>query len=137
MLCDFLQRANAREKFPTRFFWTLGAAELMDYSQQRWSSEAGAIDPNHYADIIAVEGNPLDDITQLEHVKFVMKDGVVYKNDFAQPPWTSLNSECCLEREADLMLSCGDGAERFTSCGESAREIVVRVSNGDEERFEL
>jgi imidazolonepropionase-like amidohydrolase len=65
---------------------TLGAAELMDYSQQHWADEVGAIDPGRYADIIAVAGNPLDDITQLEHVKFVMKGGVVYKNDFAQPP---------------------------------------------------
>lgn len=65
---------------------TINAAELMDYSQEHWSKEVGAIDPEKYADIIAVEGNPLDDVTQLEHVKFVMKGGVVYKNDFAQPP---------------------------------------------------
>lgn len=58
----------------------------MDYSQQNWAGEVGAIDPDRYADIITVQGNPLDDITQLEHVKFVMKGGVVYKNDFAQPP---------------------------------------------------
>ena len=51
-----------------------------------WSKTVGAIDPDKYADIIAVAGNPLDDIKQLEHVKFVMKGGVVYKNDFAQPP---------------------------------------------------
>ncbi|MGC1105135.1 MAG: amidohydrolase family protein [Candidatus Acidiferrales bacterium] len=65
---------------------TLSAAELMDYSQNHWAEETGSIDPDKYADIIAVDGNPLDDITQLEHVKFVMKGGVVYKNDFAQPP---------------------------------------------------
>lgn len=65
---------------------TLNAAEMMDYSQDHWSKEVGAIDPEKYADIIAVEGNPLEDITQLEHVKFVMKGGVVYKNEFVQPP---------------------------------------------------
>jgi imidazolonepropionase-like amidohydrolase len=65
---------------------TINAAELMDYSQEHWADEVGAIDPDKDADIIAVEGNPLDNITQLEHVKFVMKGGVVYKNDFAQPP---------------------------------------------------
>ena len=41
---------------------TLGAAELMDYSQQHWGSEVGAIDPDRYADIIAAESNPLEDI---------------------------------------------------------------------------
>jgi imidazolonepropionase-like amidohydrolase len=65
---------------------TIKAAELMDYSQEHWADEVGAIDPDRYADIIAVESSPLDDITQLEHVKFVMKGGVVYKNEFAQPP---------------------------------------------------
>ena len=65
---------------------TINAAELMDYSQEHWADEVGAIDPDKDADIIAVGGSPLDDITQLEHVKFVMKGGVVYKNDFAQPP---------------------------------------------------
>ncbi|MGC1934747.1 MAG: amidohydrolase family protein, partial [Candidatus Acidiferrales bacterium] len=69
---------------------TLNAAEMMDYSQGHWSDQVGAIDPNKYADIIAVEGNPLDDIMQLEHVKFVMKGGVVYRNDFAQPPLDTL-----------------------------------------------
>lgn len=69
---------------------TVGAAELMDDAQQRWGSEVGAIDPDRYADIIAVEGNPLQDITQLQHVKFVMKGGVVYKNDFAAPPLDKL-----------------------------------------------
>lgn len=34
------------------------------------------------ADIIAVQDNPLDGITILENVKFVMKDGVVYRNEF-------------------------------------------------------
>jgi imidazolonepropionase-like amidohydrolase len=39
----------------------------------------GTIEPGKLADIVAVEGNPLADITQLEHVSFVMKGGVVYK----------------------------------------------------------
>ncbi|MGH9709685.1 MAG: amidohydrolase family protein [Candidatus Acidiferrales bacterium] len=64
---------------------TIDAAELMDYSQDHWTQQVGAVDPGKYADIIAVAGNPLDDIKQLEHVKFVMKGGVVYKNDFVQP----------------------------------------------------
>jgi imidazolonepropionase-like amidohydrolase len=48
----------------------------------------GSIEPGKFADIIAVSGDPLKDITVLEHVAFVMKDGTVYKNDFtgAQKP---------------------------------------------------
>jgi imidazolonepropionase-like amidohydrolase len=41
----------------------------------------GAIAPGKYADIIAVSGNPLADVTELERVKFVMKAGVVYRQD--------------------------------------------------------
>jgi imidazolonepropionase-like amidohydrolase len=39
----------------------------------------GSIVPGHYADIVAVNGDPLQDISQLEHVSFVMKGGVVFK----------------------------------------------------------
>ena len=45
-----------------------------------WEDQVGAIAPGMYADIIAVHGNPLDDISELEDVDFVMKNGVVYKN---------------------------------------------------------
>jgi imidazolonepropionase-like amidohydrolase len=40
------------------------------------------IAPGAYADIIAVSGDPLKDITELERVKFVMKDGATFKNAF-------------------------------------------------------
>lgn len=46
-----------------------------------WEKQIGTIEPGKFADIIAVEGDPLKDIRLLEHVKFVMKDGKVYKND--------------------------------------------------------
>ena len=58
---------------------TIRAAELMG-----WADAVGAIEPGKFADIIAVEGNPLEDIKQLEHVKFVMKGGTVVRNDFAK-----------------------------------------------------
>ena len=45
-----------------------------------WEDRVGEIAPGMYADIIAVNGNPLDDIAELEDVDFVMKGGVVYKN---------------------------------------------------------
>jgi imidazolonepropionase-like amidohydrolase len=45
------------------------------------SEELGTIAPGRRADIVAVRGNPLQDIALLQHVGFVMKDGVVYKRD--------------------------------------------------------
>jgi imidazolonepropionase-like amidohydrolase len=42
-----------------------------------WESQIGQLKPGFFADIIAVPGNPLDDITVVEHVSFVMKDGVI------------------------------------------------------------
>ncbi|HEV2306820.1 MAG TPA: amidohydrolase family protein [Candidatus Acidoferrales bacterium] len=56
------------------------------FETRYWSKSVGAIDPGKFADIIAVAGNPLDDIKQLERVKFVMKGGEVYKNDFVTLP---------------------------------------------------
>ncbi len=44
-----------------------------------WDGQIGALKPGYLADVIAVEGNPLDDIGALEKVKFVMKGGVVYR----------------------------------------------------------
>ena len=44
-----------------------------------WTGDIGAIAPGYYADIIAVEGNPLNDVGLLENVTFVMKGGAVYK----------------------------------------------------------
>ena len=45
------------------------------------SEELGAVRAGHHADIVAVRGNPLEDITLLQEVGFVMKGGVVYKQD--------------------------------------------------------
>jgi imidazolonepropionase-like amidohydrolase len=44
-----------------------------------WESRIGELKPGYFADVIAVPGNPLDDISVTERVSFVMKGGVVYK----------------------------------------------------------
>lgn len=53
---------------------TLNAAELMG-----WTGKAGVIAPGAWADLVAVAGDPLRDVSELERVAFVMKGGVVYK----------------------------------------------------------
>ena len=53
---------------------TTNAADLLGHSK-----EVGSIKPGKYADVIAVSGDPLKDVSVLENVEFVMKDGTVYK----------------------------------------------------------
>jgi imidazolonepropionase-like amidohydrolase len=51
---------------------TLGAADLMG-----WPDKVGQLKPGYYADVIAVSGDPTQDVTRLEQVKFVMQGGAV------------------------------------------------------------
>ncbi len=53
---------------------TKTAAALLDQEDN-----LGAIKPGKFADIVAVSGDPLQDVTELERVKFVMKGGKVYR----------------------------------------------------------
>jgi imidazolonepropionase-like amidohydrolase len=57
---------------------TTNAAEMLG-----WRDRIGAIEPGTFADLIAVAGDPLADIQELERVRFVMKNGDVVRNDFA------------------------------------------------------
>lgn len=56
---------------------TINAAELLS-----WQDRVGAVEAGRYADLIAVDGDPLTDITVLEQVKFVMKGGDLVKDEF-------------------------------------------------------
>jgi imidazolonepropionase-like amidohydrolase len=53
---------------------TANAADLLG-----WADRVGSVQPGRFADIVAVGGDPLKDIRELERVRFVMKGGVVYK----------------------------------------------------------
>ena len=56
---------------------TINAAEVLG-----WQDRIGAIEPGKFADLIAVTGDPITDTTELQRVRFVMKDGQVIRNDF-------------------------------------------------------
>ena len=58
---------------------TINAADLLG-----WSDKIGAVEYGKWADIIAVDGDPVQDVTTLERVKFVMKGGEVVKNEYGK-----------------------------------------------------
>jgi imidazolonepropionase-like amidohydrolase len=57
---------------------TSNAAEMFG-----WQDRIGTIEPGKFADLVAVSGDPLADITELQRVRFVMKDGEVIRNEVA------------------------------------------------------
>src|SRR6266446_4319194 len=56
---------------------TINAADLLG-----WTKTVGTVEVGKWADLIAVDADPTKDVSTLEHVKFVMKGGTVYKNDY-------------------------------------------------------
>jgi len=58
---------------------TINAADLLG-----WSDKVGTLEPGKWADLIAVDNDPLQDVTTLERVKFVMKGGTVVRNDYGK-----------------------------------------------------
>ena len=57
---------------------TTKAADLLG-----WSEKVGAVETGHFADVIAVTGDPTSDVRALQSVKFVMKGGAIVRNDYA------------------------------------------------------
>jgi imidazolonepropionase-like amidohydrolase len=67
---------------------TTHAAQLLKHEK-----DFGSVSAGKYADVVAVKGNPLDDITLMQHVDFVMKEGKVYKlNGQAQSPLADVDA---------------------------------------------
>jgi imidazolonepropionase-like amidohydrolase len=60
------------------------SATINDADLLGWSDRIGTIEPGKWADIIAVDGDPLADVTTLERVKFVMKGGEIVKNEYGK-----------------------------------------------------
>jgi len=56
----------------------IDAAKVLNYG---WTDRVGTVEKGKFADLIAVSGNPLADVTEMERVKFVMKGGVVVRNE--------------------------------------------------------
>ncbi|MGH9162153.1 MAG: amidohydrolase family protein [Vicinamibacteraceae bacterium] len=66
----------------------MNAARTLNFG---WANRVGSLEPGKFADVIAVAGNPLQDITEMERVKFVMKGGVVVRDELARPAATISN----------------------------------------------
>jgi imidazolonepropionase-like amidohydrolase len=59
----------------------LAAANVLNYG---WSDRVGSLERGKYADVIAVSGDPLADVTEMERVKFVMKGGQVVRSELTK-----------------------------------------------------
>ena len=56
----------------------LPAATMLNY---HWEQQVGSIEKGKFADIIAVAGNPLADVTEMQRIRFVMKGGLIFRNE--------------------------------------------------------
>jgi imidazolonepropionase-like amidohydrolase len=62
------------------------AGTMVNAEVMGWQRDVGSITKGKFADLIAVSGDPVGDITELQRVKFVMKGGKIIKNDLASAP---------------------------------------------------
>jgi imidazolonepropionase-like amidohydrolase len=82
------------EMFPIFVSWgasplyTLRMATMVNAEIIHWQDKVGSIEKGKFADLIATAGDPLRDISEMQRVKFVMKGGVVIRNDWNSPPVT-------------------------------------------------
>jgi imidazolonepropionase-like amidohydrolase len=64
----------------------INGARLLD-----WADDIGQLKPGYYADVIAVDGDPLTDISSVTRVRFAMKNGTIYRNDTNPAPGASVH----------------------------------------------
>jgi len=62
----------------------LVAATALNAEILGWRDRVGTVEPGRWADLVAVPGDPLADITVMERVGFVMKGGVVHKDELSR-----------------------------------------------------
>jgi imidazolonepropionase-like amidohydrolase len=79
---DFEALVKRARMTPTR---ALQSGTIVNAEAMGWQDQIGSITKGKFADLIAVSGDPIGDITELQRVKFVMKGGKVIRNDFAAP----------------------------------------------------
>ncbi len=77
---DFEWLVKRAKMTPAR---VLQAGTMMNATMLGWQDRIGSIEKGKFADMVAVAGDPLADITELQRVKFVMKGGRVVKNEIA------------------------------------------------------
>ena len=80
-------------KFGMTPLQVLRAATVVNAQMMGWDAKVGSIEPGKFADFVAVCGDPLADITELERVKFVMKGGQVMRNDLDAPNGKGCSSQ--------------------------------------------
>jgi len=80
-------------KFGMTPLQVLRAATIVNAQMMGWDAKIGSIEPGKFADFVAVCGDPLADITELERVKFVMKGGQVMRNDLDAPNGKGCSSQ--------------------------------------------
>jgi imidazolonepropionase-like amidohydrolase len=80
---DFEALVTRSKMTPAR---AIQAGTIVNAEVMGWQNEIGSITRGKFADVVAVQGNPLTDITELQRVKFVMKGGKVVRNELTAAP---------------------------------------------------
>jgi imidazolonepropionase-like amidohydrolase len=83
---DFEALVTRSKMSPAR---AIQAGTIVNAEVMGWQNEIGSVTKGKFADIVAVSGNPLTDISELQRVKFVMKGGKIIRNDLTPAAVTS------------------------------------------------